>query len=137
SNPEAYGVAEFDGENIKSIVEKPTAPVSDAAVTGLYMYDPQVFDVIKGLSPSQRNELEITDVNNFYLEQGTLSHRTLDGFWGDSGESFDSLMEAAGLIRGSHLRNLNDHLDVDDRTSAGLADESVNVPKGTIKSLFS
>lgn len=138
-NPEAYGIAEIDGETIKSIIEKPVKPTSDMAVTGLYMYDPQVFDVIKGLSPSQRNELEITDVNNYYLAQETLSYTLLDGFWGDSGESFDSLMDAADLIRNSYLKDLDDSLNIAGRKPLGLKgkDLSKKVPDGNIKSLFS
>ena len=108
--PESYGVAEIDGDTIKSIVEKPAEPKSNLAVTGCYMYDPQVFDVIKQLKPSHRNELEITDVNNFYLEQGTLKHEILDGFWGDCGESFDSLMQSSTLIQNSHLAQVDANL---------------------------
>ena len=138
-NPEAYGVAELDGDIIKSIIEKPTDPASNMAVTGLYMYDPQVFDVIKGLSPSQRNELEITDVNNYYLDQKTLSYNIIDGFWGDSGESFDSLMEAAGLIRNSRLGSLGNDLDIaSSRDAAGINDKKpVEASQESIKSLFS
>lgn len=112
-NPSAYGVAEIvDGELVK-IVEKPQEPKSDLAVTGLYMYDPQVYDAILGLKPSHRNELEITDVNNFYLEQGTLKYKVLDGFWGDCGESFDSLVEASRLVQGSYLARVHKDLSLD------------------------
>ncbi len=110
ANPTAYGVAELVGGAIRSLVEKPKVPVSDLAVVGLYMYDSGVFEVIRGLKPSARNELEITDVNNYYLSQGTLSHQILDGFWGDCGESFESLMQASDLVRGSFLANISDNL---------------------------
>jgi glucose-1-phosphate thymidylyltransferase len=110
--PEAYGVAELEDGEVTSIVEKPSDPKSNLAVVGCYMYDPQVFDVIDGLAPSARNELEITDVNNYYLEQGTLKYDVLSGFWGDGGESFDSLMEAAKLIQDSHLSAVNENLEV-------------------------
>jgi len=105
-NPSAYGVAEMHGNSLKNIIEKPKNPPSNLAVTGCYMYDSQVFDVIKTLKPSQRNELEITDVNNFYLNQGTLKHSVLDGFWGDCGESFDNLMNISKLVKHSHLADV-------------------------------
>jgi len=138
-NPESYGVAELDGDIIKTIIEKPTAPASNMAVTGLYMYDPQVFDVIKGLSPSQRNELEITDVNNYYLDQKTLSYSIIDGFWGDSGESFDSLMDASGLIRNSRLGDLGNNLEItSSRYAAGIDNKKpIEASQESIKSLFS
>ena len=111
-NPSSYGVAELKNDRITKIVEKPANPLSDLAVTGIYMYDSQVFSMIKTLTPSNRNELEITDVNNFYLRQGTLKHEILDGFWGDCGESFDSLLEAAALVKNSRLKNLRENLDL-------------------------
>lgn len=111
-NPKSYGVVELKDEKIAKIIEKPANPPSNLAVVGCYMYDPQVFDVIKGLKPSGRNELEITDVNNFYLEQGTTSHQVLNGFWGDCGESFDSLMESGKLIQNSRLAKLDQHLSI-------------------------
>lgn len=97
-NPKSFGVAEIDGEKITSIVEKPTKPKSNWAVIGLYMYDNQVWDVVKKLKPSGRGELEITDVNNFYVQQGSMSFEKLSGWWGDGGESFDSLLAAANLV---------------------------------------
>jgi glucose-1-phosphate thymidylyltransferase len=97
-NPQSFGVAEIDGNKITSIEEKPEAPKSNLAVIGLYMYDNQVWDVIKTLKPSGRGELEITDVNNFYVNQGTMTYEILKGWWGDGGESFDSLLEAGNLV---------------------------------------
>ncbi|MBD3360666.1 NTP transferase domain-containing protein [Candidatus Peregrinibacteria bacterium] len=105
-NPECYGVAEIEDDKIKSIVEKPKNPKTNLAVVGCYMYDPKVFDIIKNLSPSERNELEITDVNNFYLKNGELKFEMLKGFWGDCGESFDSLLESSKLVKNSHLASL-------------------------------
>lgn len=125
-NPQSYGVAEVDGDKIISIVEKPENPASDLAVIGCYMYDPQVFEVIKTLKPSGRGELEITDVNNFYLEQGTLGHHTLSGFWGDCGESFDSLMVASKLVQESQLATLDNNLSLLDRAHAGISGSSVS-----------
>lgn len=123
-NPQVYGVAELSSGEIKSIVEKPTNPASDMAVTGVYMYDPQVYDVVKALNPSQRNELEITDVNNYYLEQGTLKYSILDGFWGDCGESFESLHEASSLVKSSQLAAMTDELSMAERQQAGLKQEN-------------
>ncbi len=112
SNPSSYGVAEIKDEKIVSLIEKPKDPVSNLAVTGLYMYDPQVFDVVKVLKPSHRNELEITDVNNFYLEQGTLKYEILKGFWGDCGESFESLLHTSSIVKDSHLARKQSGLDL-------------------------
>ena len=98
-NPKSFGIAEVDGDKIVNIVEKPEEPKSNLAVIGLYMYDNQVWDAIKNLKPSGRGELEITDVNNFYVQQGTMTFSQLKGWWGDGGESFDSLLEAGILAR--------------------------------------
>lgn len=92
-DPERFGVAEFRGKKIVSIEEKPKKPKSDYAVTGIYMYDSKVFDIVKTLRPSRRRELEITDVNNAYLKRGELTYNILDGWWTDSG-TFDSLLRA-------------------------------------------
>lgn len=97
ANPERFGVVEFDGEKIKEIVEKPKDPKSKYVVTGIYMYDSQVFNFIKELSPSERGELEITDVNNIYLKKGELEYSTLEGWWTDAG-TFDSLLKANKLV---------------------------------------
>lgn len=131
--PESYGVASVENGKIQSIVEKPKNPSSNLAVVGCYMYDPQVFDIIKGLKPSNRNELEITDVNNFYLEQGSLKYDILNGFWGDCGESFDSLAEASSLIRKSHLATVSDNLSILDRKQASLKFEEMENPLKILK----
>jgi len=135
-NPKAYGVATIENGNVKNIIEKPKDPISNLAVTGCYMYDPQVFDVIKGLKPSHRGELEITDVNNFYIEQGTLKHSVLNGFWGDGGESFDSLMEAGRLIQNSHLAQVDEHLCISKNDDSAKKVE-VERDHKSIKDLFS
>ena len=96
-DPERFGVAKFNGKKIVSIKEKPKSPKSDYAVTGIYMYDEQVFDIIKTLKPSHRGELEITDVNNAYIKKGELEYSMLDGWWTDSG-TFDSLLRANNLV---------------------------------------
>lgn len=90
---ERFGVATIEGRTITKIEEKPKNPESKYAVTGLYLYDSQVFSVIKKLKPSGRGELEITDVNNFYVQQGTMTYSILDGAWTDAG-TFPSLLRA-------------------------------------------
>lgn len=97
SHPERFGVAEIKGKKVINIKEKPKKPKSQYAATGLYMYDNQVFDVIKTLKPSLRAELEITDVNNFYIKQGTATFEFVKGFWSDAG-TFDSLLHTSNLV---------------------------------------
>jgi glucose-1-phosphate thymidylyltransferase len=94
---ERFGVAEVAGGKIVGIEEKPQCPKSNYAVTGIYMYDSTVFDKIRTLVPSNRGELEITDVNNAYVGDGTMSFSFLDGWWTDAG-TFDSLLRAANLV---------------------------------------
>ncbi|NOS99846.1 MAG: NTP transferase domain-containing protein [Phycisphaerales bacterium] len=95
---ERFGVAEVNGDRVVRIVEKPSRPATNLAVIGIYLYDAYVFEVIKTLKPSGRGELEITDVNNAYIRQGTLTYQVLDGWWSDAG-TFDSLLRAGGLVR--------------------------------------
>lgn len=97
-NPSAYGVAEMDGNRIVRIIEKPLQAPSHLAVTGLYLYDGRVFDMVKSLTPSGRGELEITDINNRYLELGELRHEPVKGYWADCGESVDMLLRASNLV---------------------------------------
>ncbi len=96
-DPERFGVPALQDGRIVGIEEKPANPASNYAVIGIYMYDEQVFDFIHSLKPSARGELEITDVNNFYLEQGTLEYEILDGWWTDAG-TFESLLKATNLV---------------------------------------
>ena len=97
-DPERFGVAKLDeNKNITEILEKPKEPPSKFAVTGLYIYPNNVFDFIKTLKPSKRGELEITDVNNWYLKQDRLKAMFLDGFWSDAG-TFDSLLKATLFV---------------------------------------
>jgi glucose-1-phosphate thymidylyltransferase len=96
-DPERFGVAEVDGENVISIEEKPQAPKSSLAVTGIYFYDSRVFDIIKGLKPSGRNEYEITDVNNFYIRNAQMGWSRMDGWWSDAG-TFESLGNVQKLV---------------------------------------
>ena len=97
-DPQRYGVAELDGEQIVSIEEKPKSPKSDYAVTGIYMFDNNVFDIVKTLKPSDRGELEITDVNNAYIQRGELSFDILKGWWTDAG-THASLAKANELAK--------------------------------------
>ena len=94
---ERFGVAEINGDRVVSIQEKPRNPKSNYAVIGIYLYDATVFQKIRRLKPSGRGELEITDVNNFYLEEGHLTYEVLDGWWTDAG-TFESLLRANNLV---------------------------------------
>jgi glucose-1-phosphate thymidylyltransferase len=94
------GVAELDGDRVVGIVEKPTEPVSRYAVTGAYLYDEQVWEVVAALEPSNRGELEITDLNNWYVQRGEMEADLLDGFWGDAGESIDAYYAVNDFLRG-------------------------------------
>ena len=97
-----FGVAEIRENKIISIEEKPSVPKSNFAVTGLYIYDPGVFDIIQTLKPSGRGELEITDVNNEYIRMGNMSYSVLSGFCSDAG-TFESLFRACELLRNMKL----------------------------------
>ena len=96
SDAERFGVAEIAGDRIVNIEEKPRQPKSNYAVTGIYMYDATVFEKVRTLVPSGRGELEITDVNNAYIREGTMTFSWLEGWWTDAG-TFDSLLRAANL----------------------------------------
>jgi glucose-1-phosphate thymidylyltransferase len=94
------GVAQFDGNRrIERIVEKPQSPPSEFAVTGIYFYDDSVWRVLPELKPSGRGELEITDVNNWYLGKGLMEYDVLGGFWGDAGESIDAYYAVNDFVR--------------------------------------
>jgi len=97
-NPREYGVAELKGNKVAGIEEKPKKPKSNLAVIGLYMYDNEVFEIVKTLKPSGRGELEITDVNNAYIKKGNMTYSVLKGFWADAGESIDALWETNILV---------------------------------------
>jgi glucose-1-phosphate thymidylyltransferase len=97
SDADRFGVAETKGGRIVGIEEKPEVPKSDLAVIGVYFYDATVFEKIRRLKPSGRGELEITDVNNFYIGEGTLTYDTLEGWWTDAG-TFESLLRANNLV---------------------------------------
>jgi glucose-1-phosphate thymidylyltransferase len=98
-----FGVAQIEGDGVISIEEKPEEPKSDLAVTGLYLYDNEVFKVIRRLKPSGRGELEITDVNNEYIRLGEMSYSLLDGYWSDAG-TFESLLRAGNIVE-SYMDN--------------------------------
>ncbi len=96
-DPQRFGVVRMEDDQVAQIVEKPDDPPSDLAVTGIYFYDNDVFEICQTLEPSGRGELEITDVNNAYLQRGDLTHEVLDGWWTDAG-TFESLHRAANLV---------------------------------------
>jgi glucose-1-phosphate thymidylyltransferase len=93
------GVPELDGERVVNIVEKPQEPPSEYAVTGVYFYDQSVWEFLPSLTPSDRGELEITDVNNWYVERGAMEYDVVEGFWGDAGESIDAYYEVNDFVR--------------------------------------
>jgi glucose-1-phosphate thymidylyltransferase len=101
---ERFGVAEIAGDRIVGIEEKPARPKSNYAVTGIYMYDQTVFDKTRTLKPSARGELEITDVNNGYIREGTMTFDYLSGWWTDAG-TFESLHRAANLVHDTSQKN--------------------------------
>ena len=103
-NPSSYGVVEI-GESehgkagrIERITEKPASPKSNLVQTGIYFYDERVFEIVSNLRPSERGELEITDVNTYYLQEGNLEYDILEGFWADCGESFETYLESQNLV---------------------------------------
>ena len=105
SDPQRFGVAEVEGDKVVHIVEKPSLPKTDLAVVGVYMYDSNVFDIVKNLVPSDRGELEITDVNNAYIRKGQMTYNILDGWWTDAG-TFESLFRANKLVAEKKLKSV-------------------------------
>jgi glucose-1-phosphate thymidylyltransferase len=103
-DPERFGVAEIEGNRLVNIVEKPKQPRSNLAVIGIYMFDGRVFDIIKTLKPSDRGELEITDVNNAYVRAGEMTWEMLGGWWTDAG-TFESLLRANVLVSQTGANN--------------------------------
>jgi len=97
SDPQRFGVPVFDGKKIIRVEEKPANPASNYAVIGIYMYDYRVFEFIRSLQPSERGELEITDVNNFYIREEKMQWDVLDGWWSDTG-TFESLQSAGNMV---------------------------------------
>jgi glucose-1-phosphate thymidylyltransferase len=104
-DPQRFGVPELDGDKVLQIEEKPKEPKSDYAVIGIYFYDATVFEVIKTLKPSDRGELEITDVNNHYIRRGEMTWNELDGWWTDAG-TFESLLRASNMVAETGANNL-------------------------------
>ncbi len=104
-DPERFGVPELRGDRIVSVEEKPKKPKSQYAVIGIYLFDQEVFEIIKTLKPSDRGELEITDVNNRYIEKGLMTWDILEGWWTDAG-TFESLLHANRLVAQTGANNL-------------------------------
>lgn len=109
-DPERFGVATLDGDQVVEIVEKPSDPQSNLAVIGIYLYDERVWNVIHELEPSERGELEITDVNNWYIRDGSMSYEVLQGWWTDAG-TFESLYLAASLVAEGGANHLDAPLE--------------------------
>lgn len=109
-DPERFGVATLDGDQVLQIVEKPSDPQSNLAVIGIYLYDERVWNVIHELEPSERGELEITDVNNWYIRDGSMSYEVLQGWWTDAG-TFESLYLAASLVAEGGANHLDAPLE--------------------------
>jgi len=103
-DPQRFGVPELDGQRVLQIEEKPSQPKSEYAVIGIYMYDARVFEIIRTLKPSSRGELEITDVNNAYIERGEMTWDELEGWWSDAG-TFESLLHASNLVAKTGANN--------------------------------
>jgi glucose-1-phosphate thymidylyltransferase len=106
-----FGVPEIDGDRVVRIEEKPKDPKSDFAVIGIYFYDATVFNVIKTLVPSDRGELEITDVNNYYIDRGEMTWAELDGWWTDAG-TFESLQRASNMVAETGANKLGESKQV-------------------------
>jgi glucose-1-phosphate thymidylyltransferase len=106
-DPQRFGVPELEGRKVVRIEEKPKDPKSDYAVIGIYMYDADVFRIIKTLKPSGRGELEITDVNNEYIRRGDMTWDELDGWWTDAG-TFESLLHASNLVAETGANKLDE-----------------------------
>ena len=107
NDPQRFGVPELDGRRVVRIEEKPERPKSDYAVIGVYMYDAEVFEIIKTLKPSGRGELEITDVNNAYISRGEMTWDELEGWWTDAG-TFESLLRASNLVAETGANRMDD-----------------------------
>jgi glucose-1-phosphate thymidylyltransferase len=101
-HPWEYGIAETEGNKIKRIIEKPKEPPTNLAVIGVYMYPPNVFDIVRSLKPSARGELEITDVNNAYIQRGEMEYEVVEGWWLDAGENHEALLKANLTIARQH-----------------------------------
>ena len=130
-DPQRFGVAELEEGsdcNVLSIEEKPKNPKSNFCVTGLYVYDNKVFNYIKNLTPSDRGELEITDVNNFYVRDNLMSCQILDSWWSDAG-TFDSLLKASSLVAHQKLCTCDTKKELEPLPKVGVSGEFGNLNK--------
>jgi glucose-1-phosphate thymidylyltransferase len=116
-DPQRFGVPELDGSSVKLIEEKPELPKSDYAVVGIYMYDSNVYDIIRTLKPSGRGELEITDVNNAYIARGEMTWEELEGWWTDAG-TFESLLRASNMVAKTGANHLEFTLSTEEVVNA-------------------
>jgi glucose-1-phosphate thymidylyltransferase len=111
ADPQRFGVPKLEGPNVVLIEEKPVIPQSDYAVIGIYMFDPEVYNIIRTLKPSGRGELEITDVNNAYINRAEMTWEELEGWWTDAG-TFESLLHASNLVAQTGANKI--HLTLDE-----------------------
>ena len=118
-NPQRFGVPVISGDRITRIEEKPKVPKSDYAVTGLYMYDHTVFNIIRTLKPSGRGELEITDVNNAYIDKNEMTYAVVDGWWSDAG-TFESLLRTNILVASQSEANAEEIAQAAIQNSASI-----------------
>lgn len=126
ADPQRFGVPELDGRRVRRIEEKPKEPKSEYAVIGVYMYDAEVFEIIKTLKPSGRGELEITDVNNSYIERNEMTWDELDGWWTDAG-TFESLLHASTLVAETGANKLDDDAPAERASSQAEASGAAQV----------
>jgi glucose-1-phosphate thymidylyltransferase len=133
-NPQMFGVAELEGERVKRLVEKPKKPASNLALVGVYMFDSHIFEAVKAIKPSWRNELEITDAIQYLIEHGHVVHpHQVSGWWKDTGK-LEDILDANRLILGSITKRLEGHVDKASRVSGEvIIEEDVNVEKSIIR----
>lgn len=133
-NPQMFGVAELDGERVKRLVEKPKNPASNLALVGVYMFDSHIFEAVNAITPSWRNELEITDAIQYLIDQGYVVHPHLvSGWWKDTGK-LEDLIDANRLILGGITRRIEGHVDAASKVSGEVViEEDVRVEGSIIR----
>ena len=128
--PQRFGVPRFENDRIVEIIEKPATPPNNWAVIGIYMFDADVFDIARTLKPSDRGELEITDVNNAYIRRGDLTTHELDGWWADAG-TFESLHRAGCLVNETGANHVDEPADAE--VAEGTPGEPASKHRSTVR----